>query len=707
MSTGMAQRRRASRMGWLIRVSVAALLALALSPVHGQHPAAATTDKVLILGGTVTGGASSIEATEAAADGFGVDIVDTATWSSMTATQFASYRAIILGDPTCYAPGTSPDIDAAAADSSVWGPVINGNVVVLGTDPVYHAAAGGATVTQRGIDFAVAQSGKTGAYISLSCYYHDTAPNTPVPLLNGIGSGGFTVTGVGCYNNAHIVALSPALTGLTDADLSNWSCSVHEAFQTWSPGLVPLAIARDFSSSYTASDGTQGPPYILAGGDIRSFPLSLSPLSDSAAAGGTHTVTAQLLDGSTAAPVTGALIGFRVISGPNTGVSGNCTPTTCLTNTAGQVTWTYLSNGQFGADTIEAFLDTNSNGLPDAGEPQTTAGVTWTIPPKMVLGLGDSIAAGHGNGADDNFHAYPHVLGSMLGWGHQDYAISGACAATLGYDGASSMTPGGSTYCTKSVLHDEVPNIPNNLSSGSVITLNVGADDIEFSACFAAVVQGRAGTSSDPCSGQQFQDHLTALNFNLNLVIQRLHSIEPGVKIVLVSQYNPMPPAPGNRDTPCVLFKLAAYAKAYQDRSPSEASDATARAYQTQAANIASRVIRQLNSQLSSVALQDGVPLVNLDFFGHDLCEPYSGPSETSSWIYAPAGSARYGAVSFNLTPSYTCISPCPETDPSFSGSGTKFGLSWHYYLSVNGAPHPNVRGQRAIATAIKGQMHL
>src|SRR5205085_12558488 len=105
--------------------------------------------------------------------------------------------------------------------------------------------------------------GKTGAFISLSCYYHGTAANTPVPLLDGLGAGPFTVTGVGCFNDAHIVATSDALTGLTDATLSNWSCSVHEAFDSW-PTLAfdVLAIAKGTPTVvYTAPDGTAGTPY--------------------------------------------------------------------------------------------------------------------------------------------------------------------------------------------------------------------------------------------------------------------------------------------------------------------------------------------------------------------------------------------------------------------------------------------------------------
>jgi hypothetical protein len=358
----------------MLTLALLAGATLAVSPAS----AGAVVNRVLILDGTVTGGTSSLEATEAGAQGMAVDVVDTTTWSSMTTAQFANYRAIILGDPTCQSIGAAEQ--AAAANAKTWGPAINGNIVIAGTDPVFHASQGGATLTQRAVDFALAQTGKTGAYISLSCYYHGTAPNTPVPLLDGIGPGGFTVTGVGCYNNAHIVANSPALAGLTDANLSNWSCSVHEAFQTWPGALVPLAIAKDFSSSYTASDGTQGPPYILAGGDIKSFPLSLSPLSDSAPAGGSHTVTAQLLDGATRAPVSGAKIGLSITSGPNAGVHRSCVPTTCLTDANGNVAFTYTSNGTVGSDSIQAFYDSNGNGVADPGEPQTTAGMTWTKP---------------------------------------------------------------------------------------------------------------------------------------------------------------------------------------------------------------------------------------------------------------------------------------------------------------------------------------
>ena len=86
-------------------------------------------------------------------------------------------------------------------------------------------------------------------------------------MLDVIGL--FTVTGVGCYNNVHIVAVHPALAGLTDAALSGWSCSVHEAFDSFPSAFLPLAIAKGIggTGSLSFADGTFGMPYILARGE--------------------------------------------------------------------------------------------------------------------------------------------------------------------------------------------------------------------------------------------------------------------------------------------------------------------------------------------------------------------------------------------------------------------------------------------------------
>lgn len=222
--------------------------------------------KVLILDSSVTGGMSSIEAQEAIADGYGVDVVDSATWDSMTADQFAAYRAIVLGDPTC---GDESAVAAAESNAMTWGQVIDGNIEIIGSDPVFHATNTNpaiAAVTQRAVDFAVGQSGKTGAYISLSCYFAGTGAATHVSLLDGLdpNGGGFSVQGAGCEDRIHIVNSSPALSGIDDTLLSNWSCSVHEFFDSWPAKFGVLAIDTDAGDLYTAADGTTGDPYILA-----------------------------------------------------------------------------------------------------------------------------------------------------------------------------------------------------------------------------------------------------------------------------------------------------------------------------------------------------------------------------------------------------------------------------------------------------------
>ena len=90
-------------------------------------------NSVLILGPTVSGGAASNEAVKAAARGFTVVVADAATWAATTGPEFATYRAIILGDPTCVV-GTAPLL-AAEANKAIWGSAIDGNVVIVGTDP--------------------------------------------------------------------------------------------------------------------------------------------------------------------------------------------------------------------------------------------------------------------------------------------------------------------------------------------------------------------------------------------------------------------------------------------------------------------------------------------------------------------------------------------------------------------------------------------
>src|SRR5437868_980686 len=127
---------------------------------------------------------NSLEAVRANALSLNVEIDDAAAWGAKTTAQFASYRAIVLGDADCPdetqtgVSGDSP-VTAAKNNAGTWGPAISGPIVVVGTDPEFHylnnsdaQKAGALQLTENAIAYAVSGgSGKTGAYVCLSCYY--------------------------------------------------------------------------------------------------------------------------------------------------------------------------------------------------------------------------------------------------------------------------------------------------------------------------------------------------------------------------------------------------------------------------------------------------------------------------------------------------------------------------------------------------------
>jgi hypothetical protein len=350
-------------------------------------PTGLLAQKALILDATTIGGVNSNEAKAAIAAGFTVTDVSDATWESMTTAQFAQYQLLILADPSCTI-GTGP-ITAALSNTSTWGSAVNGNIVVIGTDPTYHYDAGTAGAGQlmtSAVKFAGAQAGKTGLYAALSCYYAYSPDKTVLPLLDGIvPDGSLTLIGLNgaglCFNQAHIVATSPSLAGLTDADLSNWSCSVHEAFDTWPPSFEVLSIAQNFGSSYTATDGTVGDPYILARGATVVSNIVLTPAASTDAEGGSQLLTATVTTSGGSA-VVGTAVKFQVIAGPDTGATGSG-----VTNGSGQTTFT-LKNAPAaaGTDFVNATF-VNTSGLTETSGNVT---VTWTAktdttPPSCAL----------------------------------------------------------------------------------------------------------------------------------------------------------------------------------------------------------------------------------------------------------------------------------------------------------------------------------
>ncbi|MCX6902292.1 MAG: HYR domain-containing protein, partial [Verrucomicrobia bacterium] len=372
------------------------LLALAhLAPSPRLWASGAANDHtVLILETTVTGGAGSLEALAASAHGMDIELVDAAGWAGNAAADFATYRALILGDPTCVEGAGA--VAPAEANQTLWSPAITGNIIIIGTDPTFHAPAqaGAATLIDNGIAFVLAQPGKTGLYVALSCYYAGGASQA-VPLLAQFGL--FMTEGApGCFNPVHIVATHPALAGLTDPNLSNWSCSVHEDFTLWPADFDVLVMALT-GATFTAADGSSGTPYILARGEglrpIGNF--SLTPTFAENPVGTDHTVTVAVTKAALGvlSPVAGVTVTFTVTSGPNAGATG-----TAVTDASGQATFTYTDAGGVGTDTIVATLVDASGATQTSNE----AAKTWSEPPACAHDL--SVEVGYeAGGCGDSF----------------------------------------------------------------------------------------------------------------------------------------------------------------------------------------------------------------------------------------------------------------------------------------------------------------
>ncbi len=309
---------------------------------------------MLILDSTVYGGLASLEAARAIELGFDVDLVDATTWAGMTTGDFASYEGIILGDPNC---DSLSEFQPAIDNVDVWSAAVDGNIILVGTDPVFHQdsganGSGGKTLTDLGVGFALDGVGDTGLYLTLSCAGGDPAATE---LLSGFGA--FETVETGCDDDIHIVASHPAIADLTDADLADWSCSTHDSFTVWpedSFQVLALAIVA-LDPAYLADDGTQGNPYILASGEglepIRA--VNLTPVAQNVAAGADCTVTVSVVLVGT--PLADAEVTIEVIEGPNAGTTGNVT-----TDSTGQATFSYPATTA-GTDTIEARFDNSGN----------------------------------------------------------------------------------------------------------------------------------------------------------------------------------------------------------------------------------------------------------------------------------------------------------------------------------------------------------
>jgi hypothetical protein len=360
-----------------IHSTLSAILLTGLFFQPRSYAAAPVTSppRVLVLDEMVSDGLNSAEVTAAVAaiPGVAVDLVSVSNWPAIPAAGlggptgygFDSYRSIILGEPVCM--GTNVNRGAGTpeylsalnvlnATKTIWTPKVTGNVILEGVDNVFHSSylTGALETITRGVAFSVADTNRTGMYYALGCYYDYVNPATNATLVTHLtGFGTFMTRNYPnqCFNDTHIVATHPIFTAappMIDTNLAGWGCSTHEGFDVWPPTFVVLAIALT-NGAYTASDGSNGVPYILVRGEgVKVITtIDLEPPVATNLLGTTHTVCATI--SSNVFPFAGVPVTFTIASGPN-----SVTNYTVPTGPNGVACFTYTGLGGPGIDYITA-----------------------------------------------------------------------------------------------------------------------------------------------------------------------------------------------------------------------------------------------------------------------------------------------------------------------------------------------------------------
>ncbi|MDY7227114.1 choice-of-anchor A family protein [Hyalangium rubrum] len=236
--------------------------------------------QVLILGSSVEGGLESREAKAVRAwdSNMAVEVVTPEQWRAMTAEQFMSYRALIIGDAACQS-GTAA-FQAAIDTRKTWGAIVDGDVVLISTDPTTN---GTEQLVENGVRSALNAVQRTGMYIALGCAYQDAAPQTQVTLLEPFGT--FEVEGIpGCAGAGHMFEM---WTDLMSRDLQDGmllgtnGCVARSVFtrypdRTFSYAALAMSAGdaelpgQQSILDFTYSPGEQtafaGTPYVLVRG---------------------------------------------------------------------------------------------------------------------------------------------------------------------------------------------------------------------------------------------------------------------------------------------------------------------------------------------------------------------------------------------------------------------------------------------------------
>lgn len=153
----------------------------------------------------------------------------------------------------------------------------------------------------------------------------------------------------------HYEANVTSATGGTDSGLS-----FVEAIEATAQSGISSAGTGAASETFPISDAAPQPQL-----------LTVSPVTATNPVGSSHTVTATVATAT--APVAGVTVHFTVTGADN--LSGACT-----SGADGQCNFTYQGPALPGADLIQAYADSNGNGVQDPGEPTASATKAFVLP---------------------------------------------------------------------------------------------------------------------------------------------------------------------------------------------------------------------------------------------------------------------------------------------------------------------------------------
>lgn len=217
---------------------------------------------------------------------------------------------------------------------------------------------------------------------------------------------------------------------------------------------------------------------------------------------------------------------------------------------------------------VEAYAKAAS----DAGSSQAFARSpleTVRVTAGSLVALGDSISFGYDLGPTQNLPApgaFPYLMGEAGNWRVSDL---GSPAWTSGDLLAALRTP-----LFRSVLH-----------GASVITIDIGSNDILGPATAAGLLQAGANATPSPALLAELGTAVKGFGTNLPQIVTLVRKEAPNARVVLYNLYNPIPSVAG---------PLASFAQTY---------------------------ISQMNRVISTVASSAHMPLVNASgaFAGHQI----------------------------------------------------------------------------------------